>query len=358
VVYEYANRLAVRGHGVTVVHPRRLRYCPAPRPTGYQWARSKVFWMRGLLSRPAIDWQPIDPRVNLSFVATSDRRYIPEGDVIFATAWHTAATVLQYPEGKGVKCYFIQGYAGEKELVDATWHYPLHKVVIARWLKDLGGELGCRDLTYIPNAINHEIFRLTAPIAERPRQVAMAFSREECKGSRDGIAALEIAKKGFPDLKAVFFSASRADSSVPTWVEFHRNPPLQFILDEIYGRSSIFLCPSILEGWGLPAAEASACGCAVVSTDNGGVREYLKDGATGLLSPPGDPMKLAENLNTLLRNDSLRVQLAKQGNSFVSRLSWERSADRMEDFIKNVTKRRRALLTTSGLALEKKSLHV
>ena len=28
------------------------------------------------------------------------------------------------------------------------------------------------------------------------------------------------------------------------------------------------------------------------------------------------------------------------------------------DFIKNVTKRRRALLTTSGLALEKKSLHV
>jgi glycosyltransferase involved in cell wall biosynthesis len=172
----------------------------------------------------------------------------------------------------------------------------------------------------------------------------MAFSREECKGSIDGINALKIAKKEFPDLKAIFFSAGRAHPSIPDWVEFHRTPSLQFLVNGIYNGSSIFLCSSILEGWGLPAAEAAACGCAVVSTDNGGVREYLQHGVTGLLSPPQDPLRLAENLSLLLRNEDLRVRLATKCNQFVSSLDWDRSTDQLEDFINNVTQAQAASL--------------
>jgi glycosyltransferase involved in cell wall biosynthesis len=336
VVYEYANRLARRGHQVTVVHPRRLKYAPCEQLTAYQRARKEAFWLRGVVSRPSLDWQPIGSEVKLSFVATSDPRYIPDGDAIFATAWHTVDSVLRYPPTKGKKCYLIQHYEvwqGAKDLVDATWRAPLRKIVIAKWLKELGQRLGCQDVTYIPNAINHEIFRCTRPIEGRPRRIAMMFSREAFKGSADGIMALEMVKKRFPDLKAVFFSTSRPDESIPQWVEFHRNPPQHFIVDEIYGRSSILLCPSLSEGWGLPAAEGSACGCAVVSTDNGGVSEFIQHGVTGLLSAPGDPKSLAENLCRLLQDEPLRVQLAKAANSFISRFSWEKSTDLMEDFL-------------------------
>lgn len=341
VVYQYANILARRRHQVTIVHPRRLKYPPPPeRVTAYHWARSKTIRLRELLSQPSLCWHPIDKRVKLLFVPSSDSRHIPDGDAIFATAWHTVASVLRCPSTKGEKCYLIQGHEvwqGSEDLVEATWRSPLHKVVVAKWLKELGEKLGCQNLVYIPNAINHEIHRLTRPIEGRPRQIAMTFSTVPVKGSADGIRALEIVKRRFPDLKAVFFSTSRAQSSIPEWVEYYRNPPQDFIANQILGSSSIFLCSSLSEGWGLPAAEAAACGCAVVSTDNGGVREYIKHGVTGLLSPPGNPESLAENLCLLLENESLRVELAEACNRFVSGLSWETSADLLEDFISGVT---------------------
>jgi glycosyltransferase involved in cell wall biosynthesis len=199
-----------------------------------------------------------------------------------------------------------------------------------------GDELGCRDMTYIPNAINHEIYRLSSPIESRPRQVAMAFSTELVKGSADGIMALEIARESFPDLKVVFFSTSRPQSWIPKWVEYYRNPAQDFIVKEIFSRSSIFLSPSLAEGWGLPPAEAAACGCAIVSTDNGGAREYVQHVVTGLLSPIGDPVSLAHNLCMLLEDDALRVRLAKAGNRFVSQLSWEKSTDLLENFLQQL----------------------
>jgi L-malate glycosyltransferase len=347
VVYEYANRLASRGHDISVVHPRHLKYLPPERLTPYLWARGKAISLWNLLSKPRIDWQPIDRRVRLLYIPTSDSRLIPDADAIFATSWHTVRSVLKCPPAKGEKCYLIQHYEvwqGSKELVDATWRSPLHKVVVAKWLADLGGELGCHDITYIPNAINHGIFRITRPIESRPRQAAMMFSPQKFKGCLHGISALEVAKRRFPDLRVILFSSSRREPCVPKWVEYHRKPAQDFIVGSIFNRSSIFLCPSLSEGWGLPGAEAAACGCAVVSTDNGGVREYVQHGVTGLLSPPGNPEALAESLCFLLANEELRARLAGAGNAFVSRLSWERSADLMEDFLRRATRRPASVL--------------
>lgn len=336
VVYEYANRFVARGHQVNVVHPLRLKHAPPERLTLRQWLRRKRDSLHGAASRPRLDWQAIDDRVELLFVPSSDARYIPEGDYIFATSWHTVRSVLECPPTKGERCYLIQGYEvwqGPKDVVDKTWHAPLHKVAVAKWLMEKGEELGCRGVTYIPNAIDHEIYRLISPIEDRPRQVAMAFSNELVKGAADGIRSLEIAKARFPDLRVLFFSTSRPQSWIPKWVEYYRNPAQDFIVNEIFGRSSIFLSPSLSEGWGLPPAEAAACGCAIVSTDNGGAREYVQHGVTGLLSPPNDPVALAHNLCRLLEDDALRVRLAKAGNRFVSQLSWEKSTDLLENFL-------------------------
>jgi glycosyltransferase involved in cell wall biosynthesis len=343
VVYEYANRLASRGHEMTVVHPRRLKYLSPERLTPYRWARRKTMYVRDSFLTPAITWQLIDKEVRVLFVADSDSTRIPDGDAIFATAWHTVRSVLACPPTKGTKFYLIQGYEtwqGPKGLVDATWRSPLHKVVVSKWLRGLGEELGCQDMTYIPNAVNHEIYRLSRAIEDRPRQLAMVFSAEQIKGSADGIVALEIVKRRFPDLKAVFFGTDRHRRSIPAWVQYYRTPPQHFIIHEIYNNSGVFLSPSWAEGFALPPAEAACCGCAVVATDSGGIREFIHHGVTGLLSPARDPKALAENLCLLLENDSLRVQLAKACNSFVRRLSWDKSADLLQDFIKGVTNHR------------------
>ncbi|MGA9526824.1 MAG: glycosyltransferase family 4 protein, partial [Terriglobales bacterium] len=326
-------------HEVSVVHPRQLAYSAPEPPTLRQRLRRKFHSLLMTDSNPTITWLPVDKRVQSLFVPSSHSRFLPDSDVLFATSWHTVNSVLKCPATKGEKCYLIQHYEtwqGRKDLVDATWRAPLHKVVIAKWLLEKGEELGCSDLTYISNAVNHDTYRLTRPIQNRPRRVAMMFSTEEFKGSRDGLKALAIARRIFPDLEAVLFSTSRRQSWVPGWVEYFRNPPQNFIVNEIFGGSSVFLCPSLSEGWGLPPAEAAACGCAIVSTDNGGIREFLEHRVTGLLSPPADPESLAENLCLLLENESLRIRLAEAGNKYVSQLNWDKSADLMEDFVEGV----------------------
>jgi len=340
VVYEYANRLVSRGHQVAVVSPRRLSHFSPEHLTPYRWLGKQARAVRRLLSTPSIDWHSIDRRVELLYVPNSDSERIPDGDILFATGWQTVASVLACPARKGEKCYLIQHYEtcmGPKELVDATWRSPLHKVVVSKWLLEIGNGLGSEDLAYIPNAIDHQRYQLIRPIEGRKPRVAMMFSEVPFKGSADGIEAIAIALERHPGLEAVFFGTSPPKRNIPPWIDYHRNPPQDFIVREIYNGSSIFLCPSISEGFALPPAEAAACGCAVVATDNGGIRDFVEDGVTGLLSAPREPKKLAENLSLLLEDDDLRMRLATACNRLVSNLSWKHSTDLMEGFLARVT---------------------
>jgi glycosyltransferase involved in cell wall biosynthesis len=342
VVYEYANQLVSRGHEVAVVHPRHLDFTPVAKPTLRQWFRKCRLNLVELVSRPTIDWHPMDNRVRLLYVPSLHDRHIPDGDVLFATAWNTARCVLECPSAKGQKCYLIQHYEtwmGPQALVDETWRMPLRKIVIARWLLELGRSLGSHSLTYIPNGIDHKQYQITKSIEGRPRQVGMMCSHVEFKRSQDGIAALQIAKNEFPDLRVVLFGNSYRPSWVPDWMSYEGDPPQRHIIEDLYNGSSIFLGPSLTEGFPLPPAEAAACGCAIVATDIGGHREYLQNGVTALLSPAKDHHALARNLCLLLANDELRIRLARSANDFIKQFTWERSTDLLEGFVnKTVTR--------------------
>jgi len=106
--------------------------------------------------------------------------------------------------------------------------------------------------------------------------------------------------------------------------------PCFFISDKT---RDTYLSPNWAEGWHLPPAEAMACGCAVVSTDIGGVRDYAEHEKTALLSPPGDPEALTKNLLRLLEDDNLRIQLAKAGHKRIQEFTWDRSTDLLEQFL-------------------------
>jgi len=346
VVYEYANRLVDRGHEVSVVHARKTRYSPRPSLSGVRdAAREGRKWFRERFVKPSIDWHKLDKRVRVLFVPSAEPRYIPDGDALFATAWRTVAPVLEGPEQKGVRCYLIQHYEtwdGPKDLVDATWRAPIHKVVIAKWLVDVGKELGCQDITYIPYGVDHKRYRLLQPIENRERQICMMYSALRFKAAPDGVRALQLVKARYPDIKAAMFGVSLRPLWIPDWVEYHHNPAQEFLVGDIYNKSSIFLCSSLAEGSHLPPAEAACCGCAVVATDIGGIREYIQDRATGLLSPPGHPQALAENVCLLLENEALRVQLATASRDFLLSWNWEDRALCLERLLLDLLQRREA----------------
>ena len=341
IVYEYANRLVARGYEVSVIHPRRLRFGPPEKLTFRKRMRIARLWFKEIRSEPLIHWHHIDPRVRLRYVPNSDHRYIPDADILFATAWHTVRPVMECPPKKGRKCYLIQGYEtwyGPRNIVNDTWLAPLHKIAVSKWLVEVGKGLGCGEITHIPNAVDAEHYRVITPIQMRTRKVVMTFSSVAIKGSDDGIKALEIAKKQFQDLSVTLFGKERRTSRIPAWMTYVQNPSQQQIVEQIFNSASIVLSPSLAEGFGLPPAEGAACGCAMVATDSGGVRDFIIHGETGLLSPPRDVEALARNLCLLLRNDDLRIRLAEAGRSFVAGFNWEHSTDLLDSFLNGVVR--------------------
>ncbi|RLC95352.1 MAG: hypothetical protein DRI40_06065 [Chloroflexi bacterium] len=353
VIYEYANQLAARGHEVTVVHPRWLRkirlrdvgQCVLTnllRPrrlagVGLQLLAQVHFWLTGIGGRhspsstiPHVPWHQLHSNVRLLLVPEPAPCYVPDGDAVF---WYWGK---DHPPEKGQPFHLMQGYGVfDKAQEDAVIRAPVPEIAIARWLYEEALRLGVpRDeLIYIPNGIDHSKYRLVNPIDKRPARVAMMYSPASIKGPKDGVRALDLARQRFPALQAVLFGVCRRPRTLPGWIEYHRDPAQQELVEHIYNGSSIYLCPSWLEGFHLPPAEAMACGCALVSTDIGGVRDYAEDGVTALLSPPRQPEALAENLLRLLEDVELRTRLAKAGHERIQEFTWERSARMFEKFL-------------------------
>ena len=115
-------------------------------------------------------------------------------------------------------------------------------------------------------------------------------------------------------------------------------------LVQLYNRAQLFVSPSLYEGFGLPAAEAMACGTPVVATTAGAFPEVIEDGISGLLVPPGDPAALAGAIERVLDDTKLRRRLGRDGRRrIVDHFSWRETATRTlklyEDVRANRTKR-------------------
>ena len=275
-----------RGHRVTVVHVARFRKWPSVgggRPRR-QLEEIVSGWRDQRAGVPAdVHWLRIDPRVELRYVPTITTDAVPDGDVVIATAWQTVDPVLALPPAKGRPVYLIQGlevWSGSEARIDATWRQSVRKVFIARWLYARAEAMGLDDIHHVVLAIDTDKFCLVRPMENRPRRVAMLAGQDPGKGLADGVAALTTARASVPDLRAVLFGVGPRPADLPAWIDYLRDPPQANLVDDVYNGSAVYLCPSHSEGWHLPAAEAMACGAAVVSTDIGGVADIACAGAS------------------------------------------------------------------------------
>jgi glycosyltransferase involved in cell wall biosynthesis len=86
-------------------------------------------------------------------------------------------------------------------------------------------------------------------------------------------------------------------------------------LPAYYGLADIFVLPSLLEGFGIPIAEALACGTPAVVTSAGASAETAGPGA--LVVPPADAPALAAAIQRLLDSPQERHRLAQAGRAWV-----------------------------------------
>lgn len=94
----------------------------------------------------------------------------------------------------------------------------------------------------------------------------------------------------------------------------------------LYAGASLYVHPSLAEGFGLPPLEAMACGTPVLSSDAGSLPEVVGD--AGHLLPPRDPDAWAHAIDQLLCDGAERARLAAAGRIQAARFTWEHAADR------------------------------
>ena len=171
-------------------------------------------------------------------------------------------------------------------------------------------------------AIDLSLYRLSNPIDSRiPGNVVFITRNGEQKDPATAIKAMNKIHAANPGANISAYGDLNKND-LPDFVDYHRNPSDKEVV-ALLNSNSIFVTTSVLEGYPLPPLEAMACGCAVISTDSVGVREYLSNGVNGILCPVRNPDLIAESVLKLISEDRSRIEIARKGYETAMEHSYE-----------------------------------
>lgn len=133
-----------------------------------------------------------------------------------------------------------------------------------------------------------------------------------------------------PSTTLTTYSIEEKPAFVRELPHIHQRAPADAQLARLYSQAGLFLLTSNHEGFGLPAAEAMACGCPVVATLADGNAEFCLHGETALTAPPGDAEQLARHCVTLQNDPQLADELARNARKLILTYTWDSVIDHVE----------------------------
>lgn len=229
--------------------------------------------------------------------ATALKKYAPPGwDVTiggnygqaFRDKPHELAVQLCYPYAKPIREHITRGGYKMKLVIgfNVAWEaqdgwfakclkYGDWVVVNSRLCWEKSGRL--ERTSWISNGVDHEVFRVKAPIPTRKPKVLWVGSHfhKDNKGYNAILLPLADKLQREHGIDCDFrltnsHSARRLNADQ---------------MCEYYNTGTIYVCASKHEGTPNPALEAASCGCVVVSTPVGNMPELIEDGVNGRLVP-------------------------------------------------------------------------
>lgn len=98
-------------------------------------------------------------------------------------------------------------------------------------------------------------------------------------------------------------------------------------LPALYAGATLFVYPSLYEGFGLPILEAMACGTPVVTSNASSLPEVA--GEAALYFDPSDVDAMAAQVHRALSDEALRADLRGKGFAQAKKFSWDKAAKKL-----------------------------
>jgi glycosyltransferase involved in cell wall biosynthesis len=272
-------------------------------------------------------------RGRLEIYSKLDDLHYKPGEAVIAVGTYMVADVREM--GKPViKVRFNHGFPAKPDAAqEAAWRGRMPTITVSGTLVPrLQAQTGGSVWGVVPNGIDPAEYFIDSSI---PRDgIGALYNPHPNKAPENLIELLRMCHERWPDTPQRVFGTEARPPGLEH-VEYTRLPSV----DEaraIYNRSKVWLLTSRTEGLPGVVLEAMACGCVVASTDNEGSLEILKDGGNGLLVPIGDIEAHAEAVGKVISNEPLRQQLSAGARETIREFTWQRAADRMEAFLREL----------------------
>jgi glycosyltransferase involved in cell wall biosynthesis len=332
VQYEAAGALAARGHRVTIVHPmsefRNIGVRGSLRYAGLLRNQHR-------LGHQIIGWFELSPEVRLRILPFLAGWLLPNADVTVLTAWQTAEATRRPRRAAGRMAQVVYDYefwmSGSQEfrgrIARALSREEVAPFSPSRAVTKMLQDIGRPPVAHTPPGVDPDKFGCDVAPEARKKLVGFALRPYPEKAMPVMAEACKLLAESRPDVSISCYGPG--ETAFPAEVE--RAGVLDASgLRAFYNRCQVFVLPSHYEGWGLPAAEAMSCGAALVSTANGGVEDFARDGDNALVVPPGDAAAIAGAVKRLLDDTPLRLRTANAGLREATKLSLSSSADNFE----------------------------
>jgi len=342
--WNLARELKARGHEVTVVGGQSTRRLPEEakglKVVSFPFRPRETFPNLGSRARKLLERLSLANRAVPFLRANSDRLLIFKPYDLGSALWAA--------RGRGIKVGFMAGgsefypgYAALAKRLDyfaAVSRFTAGQIQKATGLLPKVNHLGVDSSNFRPLQPDWELARFWG-ITPGDEVMVSAVRLVPLKGMQDALAALALLAPSRPRLKlAVAGEGAYAE-------ELTRQANEQGLADRLilagflpqsrlanfYSLGQVAVFPSQgEEALGLSAAEAMACGLAVVASDLGGLPEVVSPEA-GVLTPPKNPEALAKAVAALLDDESGRQAMGRAGRAWVeAEFSWQACAERLE----------------------------
>ncbi|HVQ58203.1 MAG TPA: glycosyltransferase [Solirubrobacterales bacterium] len=198
-----------------------------------------------------------------------------------------------------------------------------------RWY---GGEY-----TIIPNGVDVDAAPSTPPPPSKELRILFVGRPEERKGLPILLTAFGALVEHVP-CRLTVIGAERedvlryiADPEMLQWIDVRGRVSGEHLWAELH-EADVLCAPSLAgESFGMVLTEAFAAGTPVVASAIAGYSDVVEDGVDGLLVPPGDPQRLAEELQRIHHEPERLAAMGEAARRSAQRYAWPHIADQVTE---------------------------